>query len=432
MALVVRASYSSRWAATVVGVEFLSGELFFPLSNPASGTPPPSPNYPRTPSDVYLKIRAFLYFALVCIRQANAYFQWGNYLHDQCLAQGRTPLYINLDETPIPLTFEKIRGNVAGAYKEVQPPRLEVPRALTRAYMTLVSCICDRPEVGHLLPHVLLIGSKQLTLANYATLKGLCPDNVYVLRKKKGWNDIVQHIAIVRLLAKCLESVLGTYMVIFIFDACKLHLAPEVLDEIADQGFWFMPVPPHLTWLLQPLDVAAFGLLKKYLKDAFLKIMIPGGMPNPVATMSRTVFDAIRDILVARNWDYVFDLVGARGHQAGVANLLISDLQLEAIPPVAPRDRPCEDIVRKCWPNRMAPPFHNVWKAMPVLPALADAALPGVPPVAPLAIMDAADDPSAAAVPHDPHEETPAPESGGPAAAAHPRVRITTKSPALS
>ena len=307
-------------------------------------------------------------------------------MYDECINQGKVPLFVNLDETPVPLAFFGIRGNMVTEMQQ-RPPRQRATRALTRAYMTLVSCICDSPEVQPSMPHILVIGEKQLNLHCLGLIQAECPENVYVLRRKSGWNSIKIHTEILMLLARHLEPVLGPgRKVILSSDACKIHLASDVLGTVALVDFWFVAIPPIMTWLLQPLDVCAFLILKRYLKDKFLLRTEFDMLLAPVVCMCRWVIAAVRDVFDATDWSRAFDYTGARGDQSRVARLLLDQLALEA-PPVALRDRPSIELLTNCWPRDLQPQWEYVFAALPAPPPLPPLPPPLAPP--PLAALPA-------------------------------------------
>ena len=287
------------------------------------------------------------------------------------------PLFVNLDETPVPLAFFHLRGNLVTEMQQ-RPPRQRATRALTRAYMTLVSCICDSPELQPSLPHILVIGEKQCNLTSLALIQEECPQNVYVLRRKSGWNTTQIHTEILMLLAKHLQPLLAPdRRVILSSDACKIHLSTEVLGTLSVLGYWFVAIPPIMTWLLQPLDVTAFLILKRYLKQKFLLRSQADMLAAPVITMSRYIFHAVRDVFDAKDWSRAFDYTGGRGDQSRVAKLLKEQLALED-PIVALRDRPTNDVLSTCWPRDLQPQWEYVYGALPHPPALP----PLPPPVA--------------------------------------------------
>ena len=42
--------------------------------------------------------------------EAKAFFQWCNYLADKVTGSGKAPLYIKVDETPVKVRWQKLRG----------------------------------------------------------------------------------------------------------------------------------------------------------------------------------------------------------------------------------------------------------------------------------------------------------------------------------
>lgn len=54
---------------------------------------------------------------------------------------------------------------------------------------------------------------------------------------------------------------------ILIGDNLQSHFTPSVIRAAKDKGVYFTPLPPNSTHIMQPLDVAVFGLVKKYGKQ---------------------------------------------------------------------------------------------------------------------------------------------------------------------
>ena len=81
-----------------------------------------------------------------------------------------------------------------------RPPRQAATRAEKRAYFTHVGLICNDVAIQPKLPQVIFVGEKLLTQAAWAAIQPELPDNVYVKRMVKGWNNAEQHAVIIRLL----------------------------------------------------------------------------------------------------------------------------------------------------------------------------------------------------------------------------------------
>ena len=109
------------------------------------------------------------------VTQVTAFFQWCNYLTDQVTAIGKEPLYVNLDETPIPVCFTHVRGNVIRTVR-LGAARQPATRSDTRLYFTLVALICTEPALQPLLPQVILVSDKALRAQDEAAVQASLPD----------------------------------------------------------------------------------------------------------------------------------------------------------------------------------------------------------------------------------------------------------------
>ena len=301
--------------------------------------------------------------------QAKAFFQWCNYLRDRAAATGKEALYVNLDETPVPICFTHVRGNVVRRGQRSRPRQLAT-RADTRLYFTLVAMICTEPELQPFLPQLMVVSEKTLRKQDEPAVRAILPDNVYLLRRKSGWNNIETQAEIVTLTKHVLGAHLDRYQVIWISDACKAHFAPKVMRHMSAAGFWYCVIPAKLTWLLQPLDVSTFVLFKRFLKQEFADSLgHPSAEPN-VVRMMRIVVRGVRRILQGHAWRKAFAQVGALGSQDTVSASLKLELGWEAVP-VMPRNRPGTNEVELCLPRdiKMSPLTHAS-----CLPAVAAAA----------------------------------------------------------
>ena len=295
--------------------------------------------------------------------QVTAFFQWCNYLTDQVTAIGKEPLYVNLDETPIPVSFTHVRGNVIRTDRR-DAPRQTATRSDTRLYFTLVALICTEPALQPLLPQVILVSDKALRAQDEAAVQASLPDNVYLLRRKSGWNNKETQAEIVALTKVALGAHLERYQVIWLSDACKAHMAPEVMAAIADAGFWYCMVPANLTWLLQPLDVVTFVMFKRFSKQEFME-SLGGPHAQPVVVrMIAIVVRGVRRVLQGHAWRRAFAYVGAMGEQDQLARTLAVELSWEAVPNIS-RERPAQREIELCLPRGFRMPDAAHVSCMP-------------------------------------------------------------------
>jgi hypothetical protein len=281
-------------------------------------------------------------------------WQWSRYLCLQATADGKRPLLLNLDETAVPVVFTGQKGTVMvenGAQAWRSLPRQQATKAELRMYFTHVAIICNEPHIQPLLPQVIFVGASVITLADLHRLQATLPNNVFLKRMPKGWNNSHQHCIIMRILGLILAPFMTEYQPILMVDAAPLHLTSEVLTELREASIWFLLVPAKMTWLLQPCDTHVFSKYKRYLKQKFTESAgLMEGAGNKAATMIQLVVQAIRHVLQANVWQTAFQETGMWRDQTGVSAFILSRLEYEAIP-ILPDSRPTADMLRACWPR---------------------------------------------------------------------------------
>ena len=318
--------------------------------------------------------------------QAAAVWGWCNWLTAEATRAGKTLLLLNLDETPIPLTFTHSQGNVMRldpARAWLRAPRQQSDRAVQRSYFTHVGLICNDPAVQPLLPQVLFVGANLMTNAAFATIQTELPGNVYVKKMKKGWNNVKEHCIIIRLLTLVLQPLRERYQPLLIFDAAPLHLADDVMEELATASIWYLVIPARLTWLLQPLDTHAFAKYKRHLKMLFQDRDRRDQEDNSTLVMVRLVIHTIRAVLQGHQWGPAFASNGLTGDQDRVSMFIRRELEYERLPLYLPLC-PTVEVLRLCWPRNRVVNEAVVWIPGPHWnPAAASGTLGPAPPAAP-------------------------------------------------
>ena len=291
--------------------------------------------------------------------QAKIFWQWARYLCRNADPSGKTPLLLNLDETAIPVVFTQQAGTVmvgkgAGVWKSL--PRQRVSKADTRLYFTHVAVICNIPSIQPLLPQVIFLGAASITKAQFDALKTDLPDNVFLKRMPKGWNNSDQHREIVKLLSVILSK-LPQFQPILCFDAAPLHLSADVLQELLSGSVNFLLVPAKMTYLLQPLDTHVFMRFKLYLKQRFVEAVLAGAPDeNKTVRMVRLVIRAVRHVLQAHEWEVAFKQTGIWRDQSMVSSSILRNLCYEELPAID-SSRPAPELLRTLWPRNRH--FHE-------------------------------------------------------------------------
>ena len=115
-----------------------------------------------------------------------------NFLTAEARKEDRTPLLINLDETSVPFTATRRRGNMIGTKPKTmssatERPSIAVSHQMLRAHFTHVGVICDDPAIQPLLPQVLIFNKKQITPARAKILESsLAPNMRIIVKNQRG------------------------------------------------------------------------------------------------------------------------------------------------------------------------------------------------------------------------------------------------------
>ena len=264
-------------------------------------------------------------------------------------------------------------------------PKIKATGQEARMTFTLVALICTDPAIQRILPQVIFVSEKHITWDEMEDLWASLPNNVYLKRMKKGWTNQKQHILIIRLLGKILEPYLETFLVVLVFDALKIHLHPDVLEELFMWMFWYQVVPKDLTFLLQPLDTHAFRKLKRFLRERFNDNLGDGENIKYLVKMIHYLVESIEVVLEGEDWSAAFFENGYGTDPANQVSAYIKDkCEWRADMPAIPWSRPSADLVKKCcWPHGLRfdaflafLPFPRERELPKALPAPAAVALP--------------------------------------------------------
>ena len=274
-------------------------------------------------------------------------------------------------------------GGAAGA------PAQQVSRKARRTCVTHIGVVCDNAAVQPRLPQVVIGNCQTFLVREWAALNARVPANVFLIRQKSAWNNVVVCRRVVGMLGAALQPFAARYQPILLMDAARVHLHASVAERCAAKGIWLIVAPAKLTWLLQPCDTHAFQRYKLCLKAAYQRLRI-GSASGQVSTADfiTAVCEAIRFVLQARRWAVAFDQDGYDFGQARLAPSVLRQIGLDSAPLVGAA-RPSEDVVRLCYPRNAAIPLPTLLRPMePVArPALvgaaASAAVPA--PAAPVA-----------------------------------------------
>jgi hypothetical protein len=291
---------------------------------------------------------------------------------------GKRCVTINVDESPIPATFTKNVGNVVPAVgKHVfdEPCSRKVSSSVKRQNCTLLMAICDDDAINKKLPQLIIVGDKLLTLAETELARSHLPKTAFLKRRRSGWNTSDVFIEYLTVLKSVLTPFTDTVQFIFTCDAVPLHVERKVLDALDEPHmFYFLLIPSKLTWMLQPLDVGVFGILKRLLRKAWNVDVLQDSDEKPMVRMLRILCDILHHMILTRTFKKVFRLTGFAASQSMVSSYIKKILKLKDLP-VIPADKPDDDLLRLCWPSNRKVTFADIAQTQP-RPAPALLAIP--------------------------------------------------------
>ena len=191
-------------------------------------------------------------------------------------------------------------------------PRDPVDRAFT--HTTYLALVCDCAALQPLLPQVILARYTQ-NVSLPATLQALYRSCGFPF---EFWNGSAGRVtsAIFRKWATRVRQAIGSFnpgaWIVLILDCATSHLDRASIGHLRRLGILVVIVPAKMTWLLQILDVYAFGKIKRELRqaEARARISSPTGQITP-GTLMKLATTVIRRELINCDWSRFFGRLGA-------------------------------------------------------------------------------------------------------------------------
>ena len=280
--------------------------------------------------------------------------------------QGKTPLFLNIDETSVPLVYTHGKGNImvlSGRRAWQMDLRQPIAHEQSRVNFTHLATICNIPAIQPKLPHIIYCSAPTLRVPDWHRICGTLPANVYLKRMPSAWNTGDQHRVFLRLLRAILEPYCDQYQPILSFDTASAHMRPEVLAELVTLGIWYVIIPPRMTWLLQPLDTHAFQKYKAYLKRGFSDGLAGRAGRVAIEFMIGLVCKAIRYVLQRFTWQEAFEKNGLTGDSTKVSSFIRKHLNMQELEPF-PSECPTLDELKVLWPRSRRIPLVQVCDAL--------------------------------------------------------------------
>ena len=118
------------------------------------------------------------------------------------------------------------------------------------------------------------------------------------------WLNTKIFIDVLNLLQAILDlyEIQQTHRCILYVDAFGGHTSIPTLKKMTDCHFWFVLLPANLTYLLQPLDVKTFRMVKRFLRERFASYATLAEDGQLIMKALRDILEAIQEYFTGRNW----------------------------------------------------------------------------------------------------------------------------------
>ena len=268
---------------------------------------------------------------------------------------GKQAVFINVDETSIPLARPDLKGNIVpGKYS------LQQKGKRTRGALTHVASICNRSDIQLCLPQVILSNTHVVTVVSQKLAKSLLPlqpETVRLVRGKTGWSTAASFVEYLKMLRDAL-SLWPDIQPILVMDCAPAHLADSVIQAANNQGLFTAVCPAELTPLLQPLDVYCFQGYKHYLAE---KARYAADLS--MFSRMQMLFGACTTYLTRRSWKSAFGRLQLTDEQMPVSRGL-QDVFPAGLPTLEPQ-MPTHEDLEDLFPTRRKL-NHSEWIRVPL------------------------------------------------------------------
>ena len=292
-------------------------------------------------------------------------------------------MIVNMDETQLASVKHHGKGMISGR-KQKRADRRRAPRDPDDRHhtkVTYIAAISDSPELQPLLPQVILPRYTQHTLPP----AGMMATYAGFGHPFEFWHGTggATTPGIVQSWLTRLRSVISSFndraWIILTFDCDTNHLSVQTMAHVRRLGMLPLLVPAKLTWLLQILDVYAFGPLKKEMRLAEVRSR-EASATGAVARRERMKFasSSIRRIIINRDWSPAFEKLGFGNLNRPSASHLQQYLSVEDVEPALPTLAEFADLISRPAHTSVTQRLHRM--CMRAALDLANAPLDARPP----------------------------------------------------
>ena len=224
-----------------------------------------------------------------------------------------------------------------------------------RQCASLLAMVSDTPIISQLLPCVLLLNERQISLPDFQRLCRRFEQHPHAwpLRLRSSWNDTDLMVWLLEVLRKCLQDVLSQYHICLVLDVCACHVPERVVAKAARCGFALVYIAAGMTSVLQPLDVYVFARFKHALFAAFewLAHRAPDGHVECISYVSK-ILEVATHIFFDFDWRWAFLKCGFGQRQNQISESMKQRIPGVVPPAGIPCDLPSLLEMQCIWPRK--------------------------------------------------------------------------------
>jgi len=325
-------------------------------------------------------------------RRAGVFIRWIRHVLIQRVAPLQA-VVINMDETSLGNVKPWKRGLTASAGEEHIADTLAKDGAIPRT--SLMASVCSDGEIQSQLPQIRLVRSRDGHLPSriVSTCYAEAGAPQIAIHGTSGFCTVRSLTCYLRLLVRTVRAARPNSVLVLVMDACPVHLVEEVLAQARRAGVYIIFVPAKMTWMLQPLDLRVFAVLKSRIREATFTAKATSRTSRlPPLARVRVHSAAIRQVLVEQDWSDCMMRSGLTGEVDRLRPALQALLAGQSLEPEAPSVAELADLLNVALPraaklHRLLLPASDLLRPPGgVIPGLAgveggDGAMPNAAPL---------------------------------------------------
>ena len=250
------------------------------------------------------------YVRLAC----RVFYQWIEFAEAR-VPPNRRLVFVNFDESSVPFAFPGMRGYIAprsGTEPASLGSRTErLASNSNRGSYTFLGFISDCPEIQRRLPRILIGKHTRLSKRLMRGAPNQMVDGMEVWARESSWVTQSLMFDILRRLFASWMDIQHEIYPIVILDCAPQHISTEIVNFAHGLGMDLVFIPGRLTFLLQPLDVLVFQLLKRDLRETWMQERSRHEAGHvDVSCHLRVVAECTKRVLSSGSWQGAFDMTG--------------------------------------------------------------------------------------------------------------------------